>query len=229
MLTRRRLCQTLAALGLRALLPMNLPSVTRLIPTQRSARSGASPLRASTHHVTGLNPQYTFQNFVVAENNRFAYAASWAVAERPGEAYNPLLIYGRSGLGKTHLLHAIGNFVCQHSNMQVVYVTAEQCADDVINAVRYDQFTQTRKRYQQVDMLLLDDVHPFRGMEWPPEELLQEFVTLCEAGKQVVLSSRLPPRLMPDLEGGLRSKFEWGLIVGIEPPDVEIRVVAESE
>ncbi len=170
------------------------------------------------------NPKYTFKNFVVGASNQFAHAACLAVAEAPGEAYNPLFLYGGVGLGKTHLLNAIGNFVSERADLRIAYVTTEQFTNEVINSIRYDKMVELRKRYRNIDMLLVDDVQFLIGKERTQEEFFHTFNTLYEARKQIVLSSDRFPKDMPAMEERLRSRFEWGLIADLQPPDVETRI-----
>ncbi|MBI5855127.1 MAG: chromosomal replication initiator protein DnaA [Nitrospirae bacterium] len=171
-----------------------------------------------------LNPKYTFETFVVGASNQFAHAASMRVAEKPAEAYNPLFLYGGVGLGKTHLLNAIGNFVGERADVRIAYVTTEQFTNEVINSIRYDKMMDLRKRYRHIDMLLIDDVQFLAGKERTQEEFFHTFNTLYEAHKQIVLSSDRIPKDMPDIEERLRSRMEWGLIADMKPPDVETRI-----
>jgi chromosomal replication initiator protein len=171
-----------------------------------------------------LNPKYTFKNFVVGAGNQFAHAACMAVAEQPGQTYNPLFIYGGVGLGKTHLLNAIGNHVAEQSDLRIAYLTTEQFTNEVINSIRYDKMMDLRKRYRHIDMLMIDDIQFLVGKERTQEEFFHTFNALYEGHKQIVLSSDRFPKDMPDIEERLRSRFEWGLIADLQPPDVETRI-----
>ena len=185
-------------------------------PAGRPARGGATD---------GLNPRYTFDTFVVGSSNQFAQAACQAVAELPSKAYNPLFIYGGVGLGKTHLLHAVGHETVRlFHGMTVVYLSSERFTNELINAIRYDRTAEFRARYRTIDLLLIDDIQFISGKERTQEEFFHTFNDLYESRKQIIVSSDCSPKDIPEIEERLRSRFEWGLIADIQPPDFETRV-----
>jgi chromosomal replication initiator protein len=180
-------------------------------------RQAAEPAR--------LNPKYTFENFVPGASNRFAHAAAVAVAEAPAKAYNPLFVYGESGLGKTHLLHAIGHYAHSlYPGVRVRYVNSEEFTNDFINSIRDDKASSFQKRYRDVDVLLIDDIQFLQGKVQTMEEFFHTFNTLHNSNKQVVITSDVPPKLLSGFEERMRSRFEWGLLTDVQPPDLETRI-----
>ncbi len=172
-----------------------------------------------------LNPKYTFDNFVIGSSNRFAHAAAVAVAEAPGKAYNPLMIYGSSGLGKTHLLHAVGHYVTNYyEGLRVKYVSTEELTNDFINAISDNRTSEFRRNYREIDVLLIDDIQFLESKIQTQEEFFHTFNTLHNAQKQIVMTSDRPPKALEALEPRLRSRFEWGLLTDIQPPDLETRI-----
>jgi len=172
-----------------------------------------------------LNPKYTFDTFVIGASNRFAHAAAVAVAEAPAKAYNPLFVYGQSGLGKTHLLHAIGHYARNlYPNVRVRYVNSEEFTNDFINSIRDDKASAFQSRYRNVDVLLIDDIQFLQGKVQTQEEFFHTFNTLHNANKQVVITSDLPPKQLSGFEERMRSRFEWGLLTDVQPPDLETRI-----
>ena len=186
-------------------------------------RAKSKSLRSKTSNT--LNPHYSFERFVVGSCNQFAHAASVAVAEQPAKNYNPLFIYGGVGLGKTHLLNAIGLFTHSlYTDMNVLYVSAEEFMNELINSIRYDKMPQFREKYRKIDCLLIDDIQFIAGKERTQEEFFHTFNTLHDSGKQIVVTSDRFPKDIPNLEGRLRSRFEWGLIADIQPPEMETKI-----
>ena len=194
--------------------------------SNNSDLSDTTKIEAPINYVTtNLNPKYTFSTFVVGNNNRFAHAAALAVAEAPASSYNPLFIYGGVGLGKTHLMHAIGNEILRNNkNSKILYVTSEAFTNELINAIKDNTNDQFRNKYRGIDILLIDDIQFISGKERIQEEFFHTFNTLYESGKQVILSSDKPPKDIPLLEDRLKSRFEWGIIADISNPDYETRL-----
>ena len=186
---------------------------------------GAAPAPRTAEEGSRLNPKYTFETFVPGQSNRFAHAAARAVAEAPAKAYNPLFIYGESGLGKTHLLHAIGHYTrILFAGTKVRYVSSEEFTNEFINSIRDDRAKEFQRRYRDVDVLLVDDIQFLSGKEQTLEEFFHTFNTLHNANKQIVLTSDTPPKDMREIEDRMRSRFEWGLTTDITPPDLETRL-----
>jgi chromosomal replication initiator protein len=198
-------------------------SVRRQGEHQEKVRSQSKRVRSGVNQ--SLNPHYSFERFVVGPCNQFAHAASVSVAEQPAKNYNPLFIYGGVGLGKTHLLNAIGlRALSRHPNMNVVYVSAEEFMNELINSIRYDRMPKFREKYRNIDCLLIDDIQFVAGKEKTQEEFFHTFNTLHDSGKQIVVSSDKFPKDIPNMEDRLRSRFEWGLIADIHPPEIETKI-----
>ncbi|WP_299168574.1 chromosomal replication initiator protein DnaA [uncultured Arthrobacter sp.] len=197
------------------------------VPDESTQREQApSPTPPSNSHEFGrLNPKYVFDTFVIGSSNRFAHAAAVAVAEAPAKAYNPLFIYGDSGLGKTHLLHAIGHYARHlYTGIRVRYVNSEEFTNDFINSIRDDEGTSFKQTYRNVDILLIDDIQFLSGKDRTQEEFFHTFNALHNHNKQVVITSDLPPKQMSGFEERMRSRFEWGLLTDIQPPELETRI-----
>ena len=189
------------------------------------AETTETPERAKTDDGTRLNPKYTFDTFVIGSSNRFAHAAAIAVAEQIAKAYNPLFIYGESGLGKTHLLHAIGHYARSlYKGARVRYVSSEEFTNEFINSIRDDKAASFQKKYRDIDVLLVDDIQFLSGKVQTQEEFFHTFNTLHNANKQIVITSDMPPKQLQDFEDRMRSRFEWGLITDVQPPDLETRI-----
>ena len=202
------------------------PAVELSLAADPSVELKPQPMLPSTSHEFGrLNPKYVFDTFVIGSSNRFAHAAAVAVAEAPAKAYNPLFIYGDSGLGKTHLLHAIGHYARRlYSGIRVRYVNSEEFTNDFINSIRDDEGTSFKTTYRNVDVLLIDDIQFLAGKDRTLEEFFHTFNALHNNNKQVVITSDQPPKLLAGFEDRMKSRFEWGLLTDIQPPELETRI-----
>ena len=200
------------------------PEPAQLNFEQPQNNSGNQPV-SRPKNISFLNSNYTFDRFVIGPSNQFAHAASIAVAKQPAKNYNPLFIYGGSGLGKTHLLNAIGLATASsHPDLNVMYVSAEAFMNEMINSIRYDRMPKFREKYRNIGSLLIDDIHFLAGKDRTQEEFFHTFNTLHDSGKQIVVTSDKFPKDIPNLEGRLRSRFEWGLIADIQPPEIETKI-----
>ena len=201
-----------------------------MITTEEEQKAGnlhnlAAEKPAENELARNLNPKYVFDSFVVGNSNRMAHAASLAVAESPAQAYNPLFLYGNSGLGKTHLMHSIGHFILDRNpQAKVLYVTSETFTNELINSIQNNKNEEFRNKYRNIDVLMIDDIQFISKKEGTQEEFFHTFNALYESNKQIIISSDRPPKEIKTLEDRLRSRFEWGLIADVQPPDYETRI-----
>ena len=212
------------ASGANSMTPARAAAVTAP-PAESARRPEPAPEKSAVNHDLSFNPKNTFETFVVGNNNNFSYAASLAVAQSPGKSYNPLFLYGGVGLGKTHLLHAIGQYVYSHrKGARVAYVSSEKFTNEYIDGIQNNQLAKFRKKYRQTDVLLIDDIQFLAGKERIQEEFFHTFNALHESHKQIVLTCDRPASEIQNLEQRLVSRFEWGLVTDLQPPDVEMRL-----
>jgi len=203
---------------------LNFVASARRPPAQAPAPAQRRGGESGSRLGSPLNPRYQFSSFVVSSCNRFAHAAALAVAEQPRRAYNPLYVYGGVGLGKTHLMQAIGNRVAEGGRLRMCYMSSEQFMNELINAIRFEKTLEFKERFRNVDLLMIDDIQFLAGKERTQEEFFHTFNRLYDDEKQIVLTSDVPPRDIPTLEERLRSRFQWGLIADLQPPDLETKV-----
>ncbi len=204
--------------------PSTPPSTSQPVSQLSTEKSQTETTKNNITNKQGLNPRYTFDKFVVGKGNELAHAACLAVAKKPGEVYNPLFIYGGVGLGKTHLMQAVGNYVLNNTNLKVLYVTSEKFTNDFIQLVQQGEAKKFKDKYRQVDVLMIDDIQFLAGKEQTQEEFFHTFNALHQENKQIIISSDRPPKAIPALEHRLVSRFEWGMIVDIGVPDLETRI-----
>jgi len=204
--------------------PSTSPSTSQPVSQLTTEKNQTESTKNNIINKQGLNPRYTFDKFVVGKGNELAHAACLAVAKKPGEVYNPLFIYGGVGLGKTHLMQAVGNYVLNNTNLKVLYVTSEKFTNDFIQLVQQGEAKKFKDKYRQVDVLMIDDIQFLAGKEQTQEEFFHTFNALHQENKQIIISSDRPPKAIPALEHRLVSRFEWGMIVDIGVPDLETRI-----